>query len=324
MKCTSKLPIALILCAAMLLCGCQYSKFDMPFTADSRIGGFSVIEYEGSGARVDSFASELCVVESDVLSDSVNISSGSSVGLYDIYDQSTLYSKNAHTQVYPASLTKIMTALVALKHGSIDSVLTASTNVKINEYDAQKMNLNVGDQMTLNQALHILLIYSANDVANLIAENVGGSMDHFVEMMNEEAVRLGATNTHFVNPNGLSDENHYTTAYDLYLIMNEACKYELFNEIIGMPSYETVYYDGAGNEKSISVKSTNLYIRGTENAPSGITVIGGKTGSTNAAGHCLILISRDIKSKPYISIVMKSESREELYKDMNSLLTLAP
>ena len=103
--------------------------------------------------------------------------------------------------------------------------------------------------MTLDQALHILLMYSANDAAMLIAENIGGSVDHFVEMMNEEAQRLGATNTSFANPHGLSDDNHYTSAYDLYLIFNEAIKYDSFNEIIHMTSYQTAYYDKDGKAK---------------------------------------------------------------------------
>lgn len=295
----------------------------MPYAADSKISSFSMINYEGSSDTVDSFASDICVTDADVNSGSIEISSGISAGIFDVYDKETLYSKNIHTQVYPASLTKIMTALVALKYSSPETILTASSNVKIKEYDAQVLGLEVGDQMTLDQALHCLLIYSANDVANLVAENVGGSIDAFVEMMNQEAVRIGATNTHFVNANGLSDENHYTTAYDLYLIMNEACQYELFNEIISMPSYQTVYYNGAGNEKSVDIKSTNLYLLGNQTSPAGITVIGGKTGTTNAAGHCLILLSRDIKSKPYYSIVMKTDSKENLYKYMNSLLSLA-
>ena len=121
--------------------------------------------------------------------------------------------------------------------------------------------------MTLDQALHILLMYSANDAAMLIAENIGGSVDHFVEMMNEEAQRLGATNTSFTNPHGLSDDNHYTSAYDLYLIFNEAIKYDSFNEIIHMTSYQTAYYDKDGKAKELTVNNTNRFLRGDFQAP---------------------------------------------------------
>lgn len=161
--------------------------------------------------------------------------------------------------MYPASLTKVMTALVALQNASPDTVLTATDSVKITESGAQLCGLKAGDTMTLDQALHILLMYSANDAAMLIAENIGGSVDHFVEMMNEEAQRLGATNTSFANPHGLSDDNHYTSAYDLYLIFNEAIKYDSFNEIIHMTSYQTAYYDKDGKAKELTVNNTNRF-----------------------------------------------------------------
>ena len=166
----------------------------------------------------------------------------------------------------------------------------------------------------------ILLMYSANDAAMLIAENVGGSVDHFVEMMNEEAMRLGATNTSFANPHGLSDDNHFTTAYDLYLIFNEAIKYDSFNEIIHMTSYQTTFYDKDGKAKELTVNNTNRFLKGDFNAPENITVIGGKTGTTNAAGHCLILLSRDVNGAPYISVILNSSASDVLYPEMVQLL----
>ena len=174
--------------------------------------------------------------------------------------------------------------------------------------------------MTLDQALHILLMYSANDVAMLIAENIGGSIEGFVEMMNAEAVRLGATNTHFANPHGLTEENHYTTAYDLYLIFNEALKYEDMTQIMHMTTYDTVYTDGQGNSKELSVKTTNRYLRGDFSPPENVTVIGGKTGTTNAAGHCLILLTRDTSGNSYVSVILRDENSDDLYTDMTGLL----
>ena len=106
----------------------------------------------------------------------------------------------------------------------------------------------------------------------------------------------------------------------MYLIMNAAGKYQLFNEIIQMDNYTTVYYDKNGAEKDISVKNSNAYIQGNATVPSGVTVLGGKTGTTNAAGNCLVLISRDSSSNPYISIIMRSEGRDALYEQMTDLL----
>ena len=106
------------------------------------------------------------------------------------------------------------------------------------------------------------MIKSANDAAVAIAEHIGGSVEGFADMMNEEAQAIGATNSHFVNPHGLNAENHYVTAYDMYLIFNEALKYDTVNEIISMTSYDTVYTDKNGNEKTLSVKNTNQYLAG--------------------------------------------------------------
>lgn len=322
MKCTSnkmKQLSAICLTAAFLLTGCGQSQYDMPYTADSEVSSFRIVNVEEERGVAVPFASDLCVVNEDILADDLEITA-SSAGLFDINNKNTIYAKNVHEKLYPASLTKIMTALVALKHGSSDMTLTATANVKILESGAQVCGIKEGDQMTLDQALHLLLINSANDAAIMIAEGIAGSVEAFADMMNEEALALGATNTHFVNPHGLSDDNHYTTAYDMYLIMNEAVNYGLFNEIIHMDSYSTVYTDKNGASKEISVNSTNYFIQGTTQAPDGITVLGGKTGTTNAAGHCLILLSRDSSGNPYISVIMRADSRDELYEQMTDLL----
>lgn len=308
----------------MSLSGCGDPDFGIPYSADSNISSFRLVNFESAKETTDSFASNLCVVDKDISNEAINIPAGVAGGLFDVKGKNAIFAKNMHESFAPASLTKIMTAIVALKYGSSDMMLTATSNVKIPEYDAQIMDLRPGDQMTLDQALHFLLIYSANDVAILIAEGIGGSVENFVSMMNQEAIAIGATNTHFSNPHGLTADDHYTTPYDMYLMMNTASQYELFNEIIHSDAYETVYYDAAGNEKTMTVKSTNLYTNGSKGAPSGVTVIGGKTGTTNAAGHCLVLLSRDTKSNPFISIVMKASTKEELYSYMNSLLDLVP
>ena len=142
--------------------------------------------------------------------------------------------------------------------------------------------------MTLDQAVHALLIASGNDVAVLIAEGVSasvngtsGSVEEFVELMNQEAQAIGATNCHFMNPNGLTQEGHYVTAYDLYLIFQEALKYELFNQIIQMNSYSTVYTAADGSEKTLEIENSNLFLRGTYEPPANVTVVGGKTGTTS-------------------------------------------
>ncbi len=312
--------MALLLLAGMLLTGCGSTKYDMAYSLDNNVSSFQLINTTNK-ETIEPFAADLCVASKDVNVSSVSMNDIGAAALFDTKNLDTIYAKNVNERIHPASLTKIMTALVALEYGSTDQILTASDNVVITESGAQLCGLKPGDQMTLDQALHILLIYSANDVAILIAEGIAGSVENFVSMMNEEAVKIGATNSHFMNPNGLTEDEHYVTAYDMYLIFQEALQYDLFNQIIQMTSYSTVYKDSAGNDKSLEVETTNLYLKGTYDMPSNITVIGGKTGTTNAAGHCLILLSRSSNGTTYISVIMKDTSRDVLYSDMTSLLS---
>ena len=245
-------------------------------------------------------------------------------GLFDLKKKNTIYGSGLTERIYPASTTKLMTALVALKYGSPDQRITISENAAYPGDDAQRLGLDPGDSMTLEQAINYLLVFSANDIAIAIAENVGGSYDKFVELMNKEAVNLGATGTHFTNPHGLHNDDHYTTPYDLYLILNAAASNKTIREILPKSSYNTTFTGEDGDSKSIAVNATDAYLTGDVEAPEGITVIGGKTGTTDPAGHCLIIMSTNSKGNNYISVVMKAETTEELYTSMNSLLAEIP
>lgn len=295
-------------------------SYDMPYHVDYDVSSFNVVNALEKRVAAP-FALDLCVAAGNIeAAGDMDMSQAEAAGLFDLSRKEVLYAKNIHERLHPASLTKVMTALVALKYGQLDQTLTATNAVNITESGAVLCGLKSGDTMTLDQALRILLVYSANDVALLIAENVGGSVEGFVEMMNGEAKRLGATNTNFMNPHGLTDSDHYITVYDLYLIFNEAIKYESFNEIIHMSSYQTVYYDSSGGEKTFDKQSTNMFLRGQYQPPANVTVIGGKTGTTSAAGNCLMLLTRDENGSPYISIILRAEGPDILYGKMIDLL----
>lgn len=309
-----------LLTGMLMAGGCGKPQYDMPYVVNPQVSAFRIVDIQEEARTAQPFATDLCVASSNVNAGDVELSEGSGAVLFDLNRKRVLYANNLHERLYPASLTKIMTALVALKHGSAETVLTASANVTNLESGATTCGLKEGDQMTLAQALHVLLIPSANDAAVMIAEGIAGSVEAFVEMMNEEALSLGATNTHFVNPHGLSHEEHYTTAYDIYLIMNEAVKYDMFNEIISMAEYTTVYNDRSGNAKELNVKNSNAYLSGAE-PPSGVTVVGGKTGTTSAARNCLALLVRDTGGNPYISVILRAETRDVLYEQMTQLLS---
>ncbi len=178
MRCINKyftsIILAIVLATSLTGCaGMSYaSRYSVTsYTSDDRNGYF-----------YPTYASDLCVVNTDIGKDALNVGDKISAGLFDLNKKETIYAINVNEQVMPASLTKVMTAYVALKYGTLDQMLVAGSDVYVTESGAQKINLKEGDRMTLDQALHILLIYSANDVANLIASNVAGSIDEFVEL----------------------------------------------------------------------------------------------------------------------------------------------
>ena len=176
--------------------------------------------------------------------------------------------------------------------------------------------------LTLYDLLCGLMLQSGNDAGIAIAEHVAGSEEAFVQMMNEEALKLGATGTHFANPHGLQDANHYTTAYDLYLMFNAAVQNDTFREIIELTTYSAAITGADGAQRTEEWKPTNFYAVGDAQAPEGVKVLGGKTGTTDEAGSCLILYSEDLENHPYISIVMGADDKPILYDEMTALLAV--
>ena len=313
--------ICFIIVAAISLCGCAKS---VPFSYETAKSNslFTINTGLSNDGVCTPFAADICVSDNDFESLKLTIDNSEVGGLFDATSAETIYAKNVHKRMNPASLTKVMTAYLALKYGHLEDTLTASENVLITEKGAQLLGLKEGDKMTLEAALHALLLYSANDSAVLIAEYLSGSVESFALVMTEEAKKLGATNTNFTNPHGLTDEEHYTTAYDLYLIFNAAMQYEEFRKIINTSEYKGTYKDKDGNAKNIEINTTNGYLTKDKTAPENVSVIGGKTGTTSAAGSCLILLSNNTNGHTYVSVILNSADHTTLYEDMTSLLTL--
>ncbi len=268
------------------------------------------------------FTDGLCVTASDVPADGVSLDNATAGALMDLSDAEVLYAKNVHERLYPASLTKIMTALVALKYGNLDDLITVDEAALDIDPESSVCYLAYGDQYTLRQLLYGLLIASGNDAANAIAQHVGGTIEDFVQMMNQEAYEIGATNTHFTNAHGLQDEEHYTTPYDIYLIFQEALKYDVFADAINQQSYTVTYLDSLGDSYERTWFATSYYFTGAAQAPDGVTVYGGKTGTTDEAGACLSLLTKDDFGNSYFSIIMHSDNRDNLYLQMNELLSI--
>lgn len=218
-----------------------------------------------------------------------------------------LYARNIHERLYPASLTKVMTALLVLEavdNGklSMDTVLTASQTAIDNlPSDGSNAGIKVGEEMTVENLLYCILVVSANEACDILAEGVSGSIDAFVDAMNAKAKAIGCEDTHFANTNGLQNSDHYTTAWDLYLITQEAMKHEMFmpicnTKVIEIPatnlSPSRTYY--TTNYLLSPMRATGYVYQGAE---------GIKTGSTSDAGYCLIAsASRDGRS--LLSVVL--------------------
>lgn len=273
------------------------------------------------GSLADPFAEDLCVANGDTNIGAVSVGAYSA-GLFDLNRKETVYAKDIFTQRSPASITKIMTALVALKYGNLDDLVTVTATARDIEYGSSVCDIKEGDVLSLRQLVYGLMVASGNDAAMMIAEHVGGSVDNFIAMMNEEAARIGATTTHFANPHGLTDPNHYTSVYDIYLIFNEALKYDLFQDIISRKNYYAEYTRIDGTPVAVTWESTNHYFTNDAEAPEHVFVYGGKTGTTDDAGACLALLSKDKFGNPYLSIILHSQSKDTLYPEMNQLLSL--
>ena len=311
--------ISCCLSAGILLCGCGKTlSLERPYSFTER--PFPLTSEEEEIDFEPLFASDLCVVEEEGAFSPEETTSEAGV-LFNLSDRQVLYSKNAFERLYPASTTKVMTILIAVKYGNLSDSVTVTQEAMISEAGATLADLKVGDVLTMEQLLYGLMLPSGNDAGAAIAIHMAGSIEAFADLMNQEAKALGATGTHFMNPHGLTDENHYTTAYDLYLIFNEALKYQKFREVTRATTYTATYTDIEGNPVTKTWEGGNWYMVGKRETPEGLTGFSGKTGTTQAAGYCLVMASRDLDNKEYISVVLKAPSRPGLYDNMTKLIT---
>lgn len=201
------------------------------------------------------------------------------------------YAKNEHQELYPASLTKVMTALLVLEAVdagklSMDQVVTANATA-LDDLDelGSTAGIKAGEEMTVRNLLYCMLLNSANEASTILAERVSGSVGAFVADMNAKAQELGCKNTHFMNPHGLHDSQHYASAWDLYLITEEALKHPAFMEICDTPSI-TIPATNLSEERLL--RNTNYLISGRSKDYLNKDAHGVKTGSHSQAGHCLI------------------------------------
>lgn len=236
----------------------------------------------------------------------INVQSSAAI-VMELETGTILYEKNIHETYYPASITKIMTALVALENSQMDEIVTFSADaVYKNEGDTSHIARDVGEQMTMEQCLYGMMLESANECAYAIAEHVGGDVDTFVGMMNEKAKELGCTDSHFNNTNGLPDTDHYVSAYDMAVISRAAYQNPTFAKIVGTKSYKIPPTNVHATETPLNNHHCMLhYYKTSKYIYDGC--LGGKTGYTDAARATLVTYARR-DNMTLVCVVLKTDT----------------
>ncbi len=226
-----------------------------------------------------------------------------------------LYSKNIHKTYYPASITKILTALVAIENSSLGETVDFSKKAVYDvDLDSSRIGIDVGEKLTMEQSLYGIMLESANEVSYAIAEHVSGSVEAFAELMNKKAKELGCTDSNFINPHGLPDPDHYTSAYDMALIARAAINNDTFRQITGTRTY--VIPPTNIQEETRYLANHHKFVNGARQYDG---VIGGKTGYTSKALYTLVTFAeRD--GLTLISVIMHCDSIANEYSDTANLL----
>lgn len=256
--------------------------------------------------------STVCAFASDATPPSISADTGI---LLDAKTGQVLYEKNMNKIEFPASITKIMTTLIGIENGNLEDTITMSRNAVFSiPRDSAHIALDTDEQIKLKDALMAAMLPSANEACNGIAEHISGSVEDFAKLMNERAVLAGAINTHFANPNGLHNESHVTTAFDMAMITKEALKNSEFRKILGTTSYQIPPTNKQAeirylwNSHKMLKDSEFFYDK----------AIGGKTGYTSEALNTLVTVARD-GERELIVVLMKNSSGGNNYRDTAKL-----
>jgi len=302
---------------AGILSACKADLTDAYSVQDNSID--EILTAEARQFHSTGFAETLCVpaTTEDYNTENVN---AEAFGHFDINRTDIISQKNLYERVYPASTTKILTCLLALELCDPEEEVIVPQESEITVSGSSMANLKPGDRIKIKDLLYGLMVPSGNDAAVAIAVHISGSVEEFAKLMNKKAVQLGATRTNFTNPHGLPDDNHYTCIYDMYLIFNEASKYDTFRTVSSTKEYTaTIFNTSDQTERTVTWTSGNGFYNEKFSLKDDITYYGGKTGHTNAAGFCLVLGTVRKGMEEYISIIMKAPGYEDLYHGMQEL-----
>ena len=246
---------------------------------------------------------------------------GKAALIVETHNGKIIYEKNADEIIFPASLTKILTAIIVLENCNLDDVAIVSKNAISNIPTGYVVApLYEGEKIKVKDLLYALLLESANDAAYVLAEHVGNSVEEFSNIMNKKAQEIGCKNTHFINPNGIHNENHYTTAYDLYLISNYAMKNDTFSKIVS--TYQYTLPDTNKYSKKDRVMTNRNYFVNPNSKFYNKNVNGIKTGTTTEAGNCVITnVKKD--ELEIITIILGAETYNSRFSETKKMIEYA-
>ena len=307
-----------LLAIALAAGGCS-SKNDLLFENDHHLSDSVNKVKELTEGKQDWIGADVCIPEKDSSYTDSEISSGAAI-LYNLDKPEVIYSRKAYDHLNPSVLTVLLTAKIAIENTNMTDLVTVESEDLSGLVHAYKVGLKAGDQLTVEQLLYGMVFQSGAEPARVLARYVAGSEEAFVKMMNDKAQSLGCVDTIFSNCTGMTDKNNVTTAYDMYLLIRDMAADDQFMKILEKKNYEGYYQDSSGNPISATYISTVDYIEEGKEKVSGATILGGKTATTQASGHCLALIVKGEGNDRYLALNMKASSHERLYKQIESIV----
>ena len=235
------------------------------------------------------------------------VTSAQSAILMNVDTGAVLYAKNIHKKSFPASTTKILTCLVAMEQGNLDDTVTFSTEAVFSvPGDGSNMGMDVGEAITMEQCLYGILVGSANEVANAVGEHIAGSIEGFVDLMNEKLEELGLSESaHFTNCVGVYDDDHYCTPYDMAVIMRAALENDLCRQVLSAKTYTT----SETEEHPEGMMLSNWFLRRIEDKDVGDNVKSGKTGYVEESGSCAVSYGESKDGKRYICVTADAQNQ---------------
>lgn len=310
--------IALLAGILALLLFSRMGKLQEPMTYN-RSQGMSGPSAKEGALLVEGVAKNLCVGESNTHLEGIEGHEGEIAGLFDLQDKEILFSQNLHEKVSPGSINQLMVALTAYEELNMEDSVTIEQEDVVGRRLGRSSGLATGNVVTVQQLIHGVLVYSAQDACYALARIAAGDKDAFVEHMNQKAQEIGMTNTVFSNVTGAEDENQYTTVYDLYLLFHQLLEYPDLIHAMGLSSYTMNSTKSNGDVKQQILDTDNPYLTGNLSVPKGVTVLGGKYMSTKTQYATALLVQNNY-GDAFVLIVYRADSEETMNTRIREML----